>query len=90
MKKTTIESCIEFDWIGDHQMSAVIDIADACFAEIGMNAIGGSRLPQWKMGLPLWDKAVLTRYPDTNHPDVALASNGSALTARVLQTPTTE
>jgi len=62
MKRTTFESYIEFHRISDHQITAVMEIADACFAEVGMDAIGGNRLPKWAPGLPLWDKSVLSWY----------------------------
>ncbi len=65
MKKTTIRQRISFRWIRDDELEAVMDIADACFAEVGLVAAGESRLPQWSIGLPLWDQPVLMNYLET-------------------------
>lgn len=65
MKKATIKQRISFHWIREGELEAVIDIADACFAEVGLAAAGKSRLPKWSMGLPLWDQSVLMNYLET-------------------------
>ncbi len=63
--KKTVRRPVSFHWIRDDETDAVMDIADACFAEVGMDAICGSRMRRWTMGLPLWDQAVLADFLTT-------------------------
>jgi len=62
VKRTSVESYIDIQPISDNQVSAVMEIAAACSAEIGLDDVGGNRLPKWTTGLPFWDQAVLLRY----------------------------